>query len=268
MDSTKRSVKACERDVYCSLKHSHDYFVLVPSFGLLQLKGYRNKTHYWRCGALAEELSRHTRIAENEGCCSPTSRSSLRQASADFRQCQPNRSRSGFNAGRAIPFNQSGRNGELTVRIQPEIPDLQRARMSLRMLDRVPVVDDALGFRIVRPARRFGVPDERLLPVFRRRRRLRIPSRGTCCGEPTFATPRRSGCFAACAGLPHDRRYQRHHGWANVELMHADPSRFNVPIDVDGILSTFMLSTVPEHENIIERAAQSLRPGGLSSSSM
>jgi hypothetical protein len=86
----------------------------------------------------------------------------------------------GFNAGRAIPFNPPGRNGELTVRIQPEIPDLHRARMSLRMLDRVPVIDDALhgfdhilealGFRIVRPERCFGLPDERLFPVFRRRR--------------------------------------------------------------------------------------------------
>jgi len=52
--------------------------------------------------------------------------------------------------------------------------------MSLRMLYRVPVMDDALhgfdhilealGFRIVRPERCFGLPDERLFPVFRRRR--------------------------------------------------------------------------------------------------
>ena len=54
-----------------------------------------------------------------------------------------------------------------------------------------------------------------------------------------------------------------HLGWANVELMHADASRSNVPIDVDGILSTSMLSTMPEHENIIERAAESHRPSGM-----
>ena len=50
----------------------------------------------------------------------------------------------GFNAGRAIPFNPPSRNGELTLGKQPEIPDIQRARMSLRMLDRVPVIDAAL----------------------------------------------------------------------------------------------------------------------------
>jgi hypothetical protein len=38
----------------------------------------------------------HTRIAENGGCCSPPSRSSLLQASADFRQCRPNRPRLGI----------------------------------------------------------------------------------------------------------------------------------------------------------------------------
>jgi hypothetical protein len=48
------------------------------------------------------------------------------------------------------------------------------------MLYRVPVIDDALhgfdhilqalGFRIVRPERCFGLPDERLFPVFWRRR--------------------------------------------------------------------------------------------------
>jgi hypothetical protein len=48
------------------------------------------------------------------------------------------------------------------------------------MLYRVPVIDDALhgfdhilealGFRIVRPERCFGLPEERLFPVFRRRR--------------------------------------------------------------------------------------------------
>ena len=52
------------------------------------------------------------------------------------------------------------------------------------------------------------------------------------------------------------------HGWTNVDLLQEDASEFNFPIEADGIISTFMLSTMPEHEKIIEHAAQSLRPGG------
>jgi ubiquinone/menaquinone biosynthesis C-methylase UbiE len=51
-------------------------------------------------------------------------------------------------------------------------------------------------------------------------------------------------------------------GWSNVELVQEDATKYRFPNHIDGIISSFMFSTVPEHEGIIERAARALRPGG------
>lgn len=52
------------------------------------------------------------------------------------------------------------------------------------------------------------------------------------------------------------------HGWFNVDLAHEDVSKFNFPKGVDGIISSFMFSTMSEHGNLIERAVQAIRTGG------
>jgi demethylmenaquinone methyltransferase/2-methoxy-6-polyprenyl-1,4-benzoquinol methylase len=52
------------------------------------------------------------------------------------------------------------------------------------------------------------------------------------------------------------------HAWTNVELAEADASKFSSPFEADGIISTFVLSTVPEPDKVIERAMHLLRPGG------
>ncbi|NNF58589.1 MAG: methyltransferase domain-containing protein [Rhodothermaceae bacterium] len=52
------------------------------------------------------------------------------------------------------------------------------------------------------------------------------------------------------------------HGWANVELVEADVRAFAFPEPLHGVISTFGLEMVPEHEAVIERAVGALAPGG------
>jgi ubiquinone/menaquinone biosynthesis C-methylase UbiE len=52
------------------------------------------------------------------------------------------------------------------------------------------------------------------------------------------------------------------HGWQNVDLVEEDVSKFSSSAGANGIISTFVLSTLPEPEGVIERAAQLLAPGG------
>ena len=61
-----------------------------------------------------------------------------------------------------------------------------------------------------------------------------------------------------------DRARQRAeaHGWRNVELACADVRAFAFPAPVHGVLSTFGLEMVPEHEAVIGRAVSALAPGG------
>jgi ubiquinone/menaquinone biosynthesis C-methylase UbiE len=51
------------------------------------------------------------------------------------------------------------------------------------------------------------------------------------------------------------------HGWSNVELVKSDVAAFVFPSVVDGLLSTFALTMVPEFDEIIRRGSFSLRPG-------
>ena len=51
------------------------------------------------------------------------------------------------------------------------------------------------------------------------------------------------------------------HGWANVELVKSDASLFVFPLAVDGILSTFALTLVPDFDNVVQMGAASLLRG-------
>ncbi len=51
------------------------------------------------------------------------------------------------------------------------------------------------------------------------------------------------------------------HGWSNVELINCDAASFDFPKRVDGILSTFALSLMPDIEKIISKGAEALTPG-------
>ena len=51
-------------------------------------------------------------------------------------------------------------------------------------------------------------------------------------------------------------------GWRNVELVEADVREFAFPEPVHGVLSTYGLEMVPEHDDVIGRAVAALAPDG------
>jgi len=51
------------------------------------------------------------------------------------------------------------------------------------------------------------------------------------------------------------------HGWSNVELIKSDAAVYGFPKAVDGILSTFALTLVPEFDEVIRNGALALLPG-------
>jgi demethylmenaquinone methyltransferase/2-methoxy-6-polyprenyl-1,4-benzoquinol methylase len=51
-------------------------------------------------------------------------------------------------------------------------------------------------------------------------------------------------------------------GWRNVQLVRSDAAAFAWPPRVDGVLSTYALTLVPEFDEVIRRAAAALGPGG------
>lgn len=58
-------------------------------------------------------------------------------------------------------------------------------------------------------------------------------------------------------------RYRVHaNGWSNVELVHSDAAKYGFPNQVDGIISTFALTLVPEFDKVIENGCNALLPGG------
>lgn len=51
-------------------------------------------------------------------------------------------------------------------------------------------------------------------------------------------------------------------GWRNVTLIRCDATEYRFPAGVDGILSTFALTLVPEYDEVIREGAGSLCTGG------
>ncbi len=51
-------------------------------------------------------------------------------------------------------------------------------------------------------------------------------------------------------------------GWQNVDIVHSDAAAYDFPPGINGILSTFALTLVPEFDQVIERGARALEPGG------
>lgn len=49
-------------------------------------------------------------------------------------------------------------------------------------------------------------------------------------------------------------------GWHNIELVHVDAANYRFPQKINGILSTFALTLVPEYEEVISRASLALNP--------
>lgn len=51
-------------------------------------------------------------------------------------------------------------------------------------------------------------------------------------------------------------------GWHNVTLVQADAATYSFPLNVNGVISAFALTLVPEYEMIIERAARAMAQQG------
>lgn len=63
------------------------------------------------------------------------------------------------------------------------------------------------------------------------------------------------------AMLNQARNRARRGGWKNVALVESDMAEYALPADADGVLATLALSTVPDYEQVVARAARDLRPG-------
>ena len=50
-------------------------------------------------------------------------------------------------------------------------------------------------------------------------------------------------------------------GWLNVELVKSDAARYEFPAALDGIVSAFALTLVPEFDEVVRRGAEALRFG-------
>lgn len=64
------------------------------------------------------------------------------------------------------------------------------------------------------------------------------------------------------AMLEHAERRIARKGWTNVMLVQCDAATYAFPFEVQGVLSTFALTLVPEYEEVIKRAADALATGG------
>jgi len=58
--------------------------------------------------------------------------------------------------------------------------------------------------------------------------------------------------------MAHERCQQN--GWRNVKLVEQDAASFAVPQAIDGVISTFALTLVPEYHSVIVNAATALKP--------
>ena len=63
------------------------------------------------------------------------------------------------------------------------------------------------------------------------------------------------------AMLDQARRRVAENGWSNVELVLSDAAEFKFPSKVDGIISTFALTMVPEFDTVIRNGCMALSPG-------
>jgi demethylmenaquinone methyltransferase/2-methoxy-6-polyprenyl-1,4-benzoquinol methylase len=54
----------------------------------------------------------------------------------------------------------------------------------------------------------------------------------------------------------------KRNGWNNVELVRSDAAEYDFPEGINGIVSTFAITLMPEYDLIIRNGAEALAPGG------
>ena len=62
--------------------------------------------------------------------------------------------------------------------------------------------------------------------------------------------------------LEQARRKIEKNGWSNVELVNSDAAQYEFPEKVEGIISTFAFTLVPEYDALVQKSARVLSPGG------
>jgi len=63
------------------------------------------------------------------------------------------------------------------------------------------------------------------------------------------------------AMLAQARKRVERRAWSNVELVQSDAAAFEFPESVDGVISTFAITLVPEFDGVIQRGVSKLAPG-------
>lgn len=104
---------------------------------------------------------------------------------------------------------------------------------------------------------------------------LKLPRGGTVveigCGtglnfslleEAVGPTGKIVGVDLTDAMLEQARKRVEKHRWSNVELVQSDALAFEYPGKVHGVISTFVLSLIPEYDQVIRKGAEALLPGG------
>jgi ubiquinone/menaquinone biosynthesis C-methylase UbiE len=61
--------------------------------------------------------------------------------------------------------------------------------------------------------------------------------------------------------LAQARKRAQDKGWSNVELVQSDAAEFRFPTGVDGIISTYAITLVPEFDRVIRNGCRALKPG-------
>jgi ubiquinone/menaquinone biosynthesis C-methylase UbiE len=61
--------------------------------------------------------------------------------------------------------------------------------------------------------------------------------------------------------LAQARKRVQDKGWSNVELVQSDAAEFRFPTGVDGIISTYAITLVPEFDRVIRNGCRALKPG-------
>lgn len=51
-------------------------------------------------------------------------------------------------------------------------------------------------------------------------------------------------------------------GWSNVDLVHTDAAGYDFPAGINGVISSFAMTLVPEYDEVIRRGAAALAPNG------
>ncbi len=78
--------------------------------------------------------------------------------------------------------------------------------------------------------------------------------------EAVGSTGRIIGVDLTDAMLEQAQRRVEQHQWKNVELVHSDAALYKFPDQVDGIISAFAITLIPEFDEIIKKGADALKP--------